>query len=59
MSMLRAAEKQKDVARFRATMARMQRPTVDVPPPGVNLNAILVPAAVVGIWVVNYLLFFK
>ncbi len=59
VSMYRAAERQKDGARFRAAMARMQRPQIEVPPPGRALRALLVPAAVVGIWVVNYMLFMR
>lgn len=58
-SMQRANDRQKDGARVRAAMARMNRPRVEVPDQGTSLLKMAVPLAVLGIWGVNYWFFMR
>jgi curved DNA-binding protein CbpA len=53
-SMVRANERQKDSARVRAAMARMNRPRISVTPTGMGFGATV---AGLGIWLVNYVFF--
>ena len=52
-AMLRAAEKQKEGARARAAMARLQRQKVEVSSSGASWG-VLFPALVAGLWVINF-----
>jgi curved DNA-binding protein CbpA len=58
-SMARASERQKDGARLRAAMQRMNRPRVDVPDQTASIMKMALPVLVVGVWGFNYWFFMR
>lgn len=58
-AMYRAAEKVRDGARFRASLARANRARVEMPAVGGFSAAALLPVFALGIWAVNYALFMR
>jgi len=57
-AMVRAAEKQKEGARARAALARLQRQKVEVSTGSTSWGLVL-PVLVAGLWLVNVTLFGK
>jgi hypothetical protein len=57
-SMERANERQRDSAKFRASLQRMQRAQIEVPSQSASFSRLLAPLTVLAIWGVNYMLFF-
>ena len=57
--MQRGAAKVKDGARFRASMARLNRNRVEVPAMGTLSAKVLLPVIAAGIWAVNWVLFMR
>lgn len=58
-AMHRSAARVKDGARMRASLSRLQRAQVDVPPVGTVSAKFALPFIAAGIWVVNWALFMR
>lgn len=56
-AMHRSAARVKDGARARASLARLHRAQVDVPPEGTLSFKVALPLIAAGIWAVNFVLF--